>query len=46
MSSFGGFLFATAAAFPFLLDAGTFAAAAALVLALRGRFRISARKEP
>lgn len=37
---FGGFLFATAAALPFLLDAGTFAAAAALVLALRGRFRV------
>ena len=37
---FGGFLFATAAALPFLLDAGTFAAAAALVLALRGRFKV------
>lgn len=37
---FGGFLFATAVALPFLLDAGTFAAAAALVLALRGRFRV------
>lgn len=36
----GGFLFATAAAIPFLLDAGTFAASAALVLALRGRFRV------
>lgn len=36
----GGFLFAAAAAVPFLLDAGTFAAAAALVLALRGRFQI------
>lgn len=35
----GGFLFATAAALPFLLDAGTFAAAAALVLAMRGRFK-------
>ena len=35
----GAFLFAAAAALPFLLDAGTFAAAAALVLALRGRFR-------
>jgi MFS family permease len=37
---FGGFLFATAAALPFLLDAGTFAAAAALMLTLRGRFRV------
>lgn len=36
----GGFLFAAAAALPFLLDAGTFAAAAALVLAMRGRFRV------
>jgi predicted MFS family arabinose efflux permease len=36
----GGFLFAAATALPFLLDAGTFAAAAALVLALRGRFRV------
>lgn len=36
----GGFLFATAAVLPFLLDAGTFAAAAALVLALRGRFQV------
>ena len=36
----GGFLFAFAAALPFMLDAGTFAAAAALVLALRGRFRV------
>ncbi len=35
----GGFLFATAVSVPFLLDAGTFAAAAALVLAMRGRFR-------
>jgi MFS family permease len=31
----GGFLFAVAAAAPFLLDAGTFAVAAALVLAIR-----------
>ena len=37
---FGGFLFAAAAALPFLLDAGTFAAAAALVLSMKGRFRI------
>ena len=36
----GGALFAVAAALPFLLDAGTFAASAALVLALRGRFRV------
>ena len=36
----GGFLFAAAAALPFLLDAGTFAAAAALVLTMRGRFRV------
>ena len=35
----GGALFAVAAALPFLLDAGTFAASAALILALRGRFR-------
>ena len=35
----GGFLFGVAAAVPFLLDAGTFAAAAALILALRGQFR-------
>ena len=35
----GGFLFAAAVSVPFLLDAGTFAAAAALVLAMRGRFR-------
>lgn len=35
----GGFLFAVAASAPFLLDAGTFAAAAALVLAMRGSYR-------
>jgi MFS family permease len=35
----GGFLFGVAVALPFLLDAGTFAAAAALILALRGQFR-------
>ena len=35
----GGLLFSVAVAVPFLLDAGTFAAAASLVLALRGRFR-------
>jgi hypothetical protein len=36
----GGLLFATAAALPFLLDAGSFAAAAALVAAMGGRFRV------
>ena len=36
----GGFLFAVAAALPFLLDAGSFAAAAVLILALRGRFQM------
>ncbi|HEU4397592.1 MAG TPA: MFS transporter, partial [Actinomycetota bacterium] len=36
----GGLLFAAAAAVPFLLDAGTFAAAAALVAAMGGRFRV------
>ena len=36
----GGLLFASFAALPFLLDAATFAAASALVLALRGRFRV------
>jgi MFS family permease len=35
----GGALFAVAASIPFFLDAGTFAASAALILALRGRFR-------
>ena len=35
----GGFLFSVAVAVPFLLDAGTFGAAAALILALRGKFR-------
>jgi MFS family permease len=35
----GGLLFGVAVAVPFLLDAGTFAAAAALILAMRGRFR-------
>jgi MFS family permease len=38
--SLGGVLFAVAASIPFLLDAGTFAASAALILALRGRFRV------
>jgi MFS family permease len=37
--SLGGFLFGVAAAIPFLLNAGAFAAAAALVLAMRGGFR-------
>ena len=36
----GGALFALAAAAPFLLDSGTFAASAALLFALRGRFRV------
>ena len=36
----GGLLFAAAAAVPFLLDAGTFAAAAVLVAAMSGRFRV------
>jgi MFS family permease len=42
----GGFLFAAAAAAPFLLDAGTFAAAAALVLAMRGSFRPERAERP
>ncbi len=40
----GGLLFATVAALPFLLGAGGLAAAAALILALRGQFR-AARAE-
>jgi MFS family permease len=36
----GGLLFAVAAAVPFLLDAGSFAAAAVLIAAMRGRFRV------
>ena len=36
----GGFLFAAAAALPFLLAGASFAAACALVLALRGTFRV------
>lgn len=39
----GGFLFALGAAVPFLLNAGAFAAAAVMILALRGNFR--SRKE-
>ena len=35
----GGFLFAIAASVPFFLDAGSFAAAAALVLFMRGKFK-------
>jgi predicted MFS family arabinose efflux permease len=42
----GGLLFATAAAVPFLLDAGTFAAAAALVAAIGGRFRVERPQGP
>jgi predicted MFS family arabinose efflux permease len=41
----GGVLFAAAAAVPFLLDAGTFSAAAALVAAMRGRFRVERPEE-
>ncbi len=41
----GGFLFAVAASVPFLIDAGTFAAAAALVLVMSGRFRLEGLKE-
>ncbi|HEY2957481.1 MAG TPA: MFS transporter [Actinomycetota bacterium] len=36
----GGLLFAAAAAVPFLLDAGSFAAAAVLIAVLRGRFQV------
>lgn len=36
----GGFLFGVAAAFPFLLGSGAFAASAAMILALRGGFRL------
>jgi MFS family permease len=36
----GGLLFAAAAAVPFLLDAGSFVAAAALVATMRGSFRV------
>ena len=42
----GGALFAAAAALPFLVDAGTFAASAALLLALRGRFRVAPAEGP
>jgi MFS family permease len=37
----GGFLFATALALPFLLGAGGLAASAALIVALRGTFRVA-----
>jgi MFS family permease len=37
----GGFLFAAAAALPFLLGAGGLAASAALILALRGTFKVA-----
>ena len=36
----GGFLFAVAASVPFFLDAGSFAAAAVLMLFMRGKFRV------
>jgi MFS family permease len=42
----GGLLFATAAATPFLLDAGSFAVAAALVAAIGGRFRVERLQGP
>ena len=42
----GGVLFAVAAALPFLVDAGTFAASAALLLVLRGRFRVAPAEGP
>jgi MFS family permease len=42
----GGALFAVAAALPFLVDAGTFAASAAMLLALRGRFRVAPAEGP
>lgn len=42
----GGALFALAAAAPFLLDSGTFAASAALIFALRGRFRVPRPEGP
>ncbi len=38
--SLGGVLFAVAASIPFLIDAGTFAASAALIFTLQGRFRV------
>jgi predicted MFS family arabinose efflux permease len=42
----GGALFAVAAAVPFLIDAGTFAASAALIFTLQGRFRVSRPEGP
>ena len=41
----GGFLFAAAVSVPFLLDAGSFAAAAVLLLVLRGSFRVEKLEE-
>jgi MFS family permease len=41
----GGFLFATAASLPFLFGAGGLAAAAALILGLRGSFRVERRAD-
>ena len=41
----GGFLFAAAVSVPFLLDAGSFAAAAALLLTLRGGFRVEKQQD-
>lgn len=40
----GGALFAVAASVPFLLNAGVLAASAALVLAMRGSFKVSAEE--
>lgn len=42
----GGALFAVAAAVPFLVDAGTFAASAALIFTLQGRFRVPRPEGP
>ena len=44
--SLGGLLFAVAAAIPFLLNAGAFAAAAALILGLRGNFSEARPESP
>ncbi len=41
----GGFLFAAAVSVPFLLDAGSFAAAAVLLLVLRGSFKVEKLEE-
>ena len=41
----GGFLFAAAAATPFLFSAGTFATASALILTMRGTFRTRSQED-